>query len=216
MRHNRMVCFVVLAASLFVSPIANALAAAPCASGSKAKSKGHSPSGAACVPSFSYTNQDAWTGECNSGKWQSPINISHAVEPALSKPDFDGYKSAIATIFNDCNHYRILVSPPQEGVDVSTLKYGGRTYKLKEFHFHEPAENTINGSRPLAMEVHLVHETIDNPKVSLVVAVLVEPGAANRVINILWAAIPPSEHVVRLTVPINAKDLLPANKAFYT
>jgi carbonic anhydrase len=132
--------------------------------------------------------------------------------PSLTGLDFSGYQTAGATIVNDCNHYTIevFVAP-----GTSTLNFNGHTYKLVRFHFHEPAENIINGSSPLAMEVHLVHEEVGNPDAKLVVAVLVRPGAENGLIRTLWAHIPPPGQTVPVSIPINARDLLPVNKAYY-
>nr|HJX83773.1 carbonic anhydrase family protein [Candidatus Angelobacter sp.] len=104
---------------------------------------------------------------------------------------------------------------PANPANRSTFVYGGRTYWLKEFHFHEPAENIINGSRPQAMEVHLVHETIDTPTLTLVVAVLVIAGRENTLINTLWTQIPEPGGSALLSTLINAGSLLPTNKAFY-
>src|SRR5258708_1591249 len=185
MRHNRMFCFVVLAASFFVSPITNAPAVAQCTSASKAKPQGHDHSGTSCDPHFSYARQDLWGGECRTGKEQSPINISNAERVPLTPLDFSGYRPGGLAVFNDCNHYRIQELVAQ-GVETSTIRYAGRTYKLTEFHFHEPAEDTVDSSSPFAMEVHLVHETVHDPKLKLVIAVMVRPGADKSLINTLW------------------------------
>jgi carbonic anhydrase len=209
-----MFCFVVLTTSLFVAPIANALAAAPCAPVSKAKSPQSDRSFEPCDPEFTYANQADWGGACNSGGIQSPINISNAVvDERLSAPAFS-YRSAGPSVFNDCNHYTIKVFPAG---DSSTLIYGGHPYRLKEFHFHLPAEDLIAGDRS-AMEVHLVHEGIDDPKLTLVVAVLVKAGAPNGLIAILWQHIP--DEGVRESPPItiNPDRLLPPRdkRGFYT
>src|SRR5260370_25660658 len=111
MHHSRMFCFAVLAVSLMVSPVANALAGAPCASASQAKSQGPCPDGGACCPHFTYTpgphGPDHWGGVCNSGSTQSPINISHAVVMPLQPLEF-GYQPGALSILNDCNDYRML------------------------------------------------------------------------------------------------------------
>ena len=38
----------------------------------------------------------------------------------------------------------------------SVLKVNGREFELKQFHFHAPSENHIEG-RSYPMEMHLVH-----------------------------------------------------------
>lgn len=216
MRHTRLFCFVFLAATLALS-IANALAAMPCPSPGGVQSQKHSRSGATCAPKFSYQRQDQWAGECRTGQHQSPINISNAVmDPALKPLDFTGYKSGVLTVFNDCNHYRVQVIAAQ-GDQKSTLVYNGRPYTLMELHFHDPAENTINGGAPAKMEIHLVHAANDNPNDRLVVAVLVNEGNPNSLINTVWGHIP--ARGVRRSYPsiqINARELLPDNRGFYT
>jgi len=214
MGHTRMFCLVFLAATLSVSPIANALPGAPCASASGAKSQEHA-AGAACDPHFTYTpgphGPAHWGGSCNSNtaKTQSPINISHAVVTPLPPLEF-AYQDGGLSMLNDCDHWRILVNIAPG----STLKYGGHTYTLEQFHFHEPAETLVKGGHPLAMEVHLVHKGDDGS--GLVVAALIQPGRANELIKTLWSHIPPKgEKYENENIKINADGLLPENKGFY-
>jgi carbonic anhydrase len=58
----------------------------------------------------------------------------------------------------DQKYYKILL--PVFWISGSTLTIEGETYGLKQFHFHTPSENNINGtSYPL--ETHFVHATKD-------------------------------------------------------
>jgi carbonic anhydrase len=212
MRYIRMFCFVVVAISLFVSPMANAFAAAPCPSDSKAKLPEADPGDLPCMPRFTYARQDLWGGECRTGHVQSPIVIRNAVPEQLQVLDFRGYQSGTPIIVNDCNHHMIEVFVAAG----STLNYAGHTYKLVRFHFHEPAENTINGGQPQAMEIHLVHEAVDDPKLGLVVAVLVRRGGENDLITTLWRHIPARGIRANPDITINAGGLLPEKKGYYT
>ncbi|MDZ7648146.1 MAG: carbonic anhydrase family protein [Cytophagales bacterium] len=42
----------------------------------------------------------------------------------------------------------------------STFTFAGKTYNLKQFHFHTPSEHTIDGKN-LPMEMHMVHQSDD-------------------------------------------------------
>lgn len=166
----------------------------------------------ACDPHFTYTpgphGPDHWGGECNSGKRQSPVNIDQAQSADLPPLGFD-YKSSALNILNDCNHWTIKIN--YEGD--SSIKVGNATYKLVQFHFHEPSEEAIHSLRQ-AMVVHLVHQNGD--KVA-VVAALVKVGKENPLIKTLWANIPPAgEDKHHPEIQINAKELLPENRGYYT
>jgi len=54
----------------------------------------------------------------------------------------------------------------------------GRSYKLRQFHFHDPSEHHIDG-KVYPMEMHLVHQ--DERGHLLVVGVLLELGKENPV-----------------------------------
>ena len=41
-----------------------------------------------------------------------------------------------------------------------SIRYGGQVYHLRQLHFHEPSEHTINGVR-YPIEIHLVHLNAD-------------------------------------------------------
>lgn len=49
-----------------------------------------------------------------------------------------------------------IASTPPEG----ELELGGKTYHLRQYHLHAPAEHPVNGVLA-AMEIHYVHEADD-------------------------------------------------------
>jgi len=200
------------AGSISFLPVAKAPAAAPCPG---AQDSGPQHDGPSCNPEFTYTpgphGPENWGGECNIGKVQSPIEISHAVAAPLPALDFSGYQPGGLNMLNDCNHYQIKVTVAPG----STLKYGDHTYKLVQFHFHEPAEEKIAGQRRAAMVVHLVHQAEDGSLA--VVAALVRPGRENALIKSLWEHIPPQGgKYENPEIEINAVALLPKDRNFYT
>lgn len=62
-----------------------------------------------------------------------------------------------------------------------------KRYNLAQFHFHAPAEHTLNGVRyPLA--IHMVHQSKDNHFV--VFAIMVEEGENNEIFDFLESYLP--------------------------
>ncbi len=143
---------------------------------------------------------------CASGQEQSPIDITSATKSDLVKIKFD-YKSSPVKVLN--NGHTVQVN---YGGD-NTITIGSQTYKLLQFHFHSPSENTIN-KKSYDMEAHLVHK---NDKGELaVVGVMMQAGGANKTLEPIWAAIPKEVNKeVALTAEINPADLLPATQEFY-
>ena len=45
------------------------------------------------------------------------------------------------------------------------VRWGDRRLKLVQFHYHAPSEHSVAGLR-YAMEAHLVHQDMDNGKIS--------------------------------------------------
>ena len=93
-----------------------------------------------------------------------------------------------------------------------TLKVGGDTYKLAQFHFHHPSEHLIDG-KPAAMEVHFVH-TIG--KGNGVIGALMKAGAANAVFHTITTTMPKrkGEHV-KADPAIDPNGLLPAGRNYF-
>lgn len=146
---------------------------------------------------------------CASGKRQSPIDIDESV--TLRGPaeaiGFD-YNSSSATVVNNGHTIQIDVNG-NNGIQVR-----GSRYQLLQLHFHHPAEERIN-HRGFAMVAHLVHK--DYLGRLAVIAVLLEPGEANPVINQFWTYMPlgPGD---RVTMPIGSVDLaqlLPKDQRYY-
>jgi carbonic anhydrase len=91
---------------------------------------------------------------------------------------------------------------------------GGREFALKQFHFHHPSEELVEG-RHHEMGVHLVHA--DAAGHLAVVAVLFDAGAENRTVRQLWNNLGEQGHEKRRDdVRIDAADLLPADRGYYT
>jgi carbonic anhydrase len=92
---------------------------------------------------------------------------------------------------------------------------GDKHYQLKQFHFHHPSEEHING-KPQDMVAHLVHADPDGHLA--VVAVLLKRGSANAMIQQIWDHLPQTEGMEEEVsgVEVNAAALLPPATAYYT
>jgi carbonic anhydrase len=97
----------------------------------------------------------------------------------------------------------------------SFITVGGKRYELKQFHFHRPGEEKING-KGYEMTVHLVHA--DEKGNLAVVAVLLEKGEDNALVHTLWKDLPKEKGKTEFwkDVQINADGLLPADHSYYT
>jgi carbonic anhydrase len=144
---------------------------------------------------------------CGTGRRQSPIDIRDGIRVDLEPIAFD-YKLTQFRIVDNGHTIQVNVG---EG---STISVMGRTYQLRQFHFHKPGEERVNG-RTYDMGVHFVHQD-DEGKLA-VVAVLLEKGAENSLIQTLWNNMPLEvDQEVAPAVAIDLKTLLPENRAYYT
>jgi carbonic anhydrase len=145
---------------------------------------------------------------CKMGQRQSPINIREAKKSDLPAVQFD-YHASPLHIVNNGHTVQVNYAPG------SFISVGENRYELKQFHFHHPSEEEING-RLFAMVIHLVHA--DSSGNLAVLGVLLEPGAANPVIESLWAHLPREAGTEQKfdDVRIDASGLLPTSRGYYT
>ena len=142
---------------------------------------------------------------CKEGKNQSPINLTAFVKSELPPITFN-YKLASTEILDNGHTEQVNV---KEG---SSITIDDIQFNLKQFHFHTPSENNING-KSFPLEAHFVHASKEGKLA--VVAVMFEEGKANDALTELWAQMPEKagEHHT-----INAKHLdalLPKNRDYY-
>jgi len=145
---------------------------------------------------------------CSMGRTQSPIDIKGAKKGDLPPLQLD-YKAVPLNIID--NGHTIQVNYTAG----STLTVGGKTYTLKQFHFHHPSEERVNG-KDSDLVAHLVHGDAEGHLA--VVAVLLNKGAANAFLDVIWKNIP-AEKEKATDVPgvtLNVKDLLPADLGYFT
>lgn len=146
---------------------------------------------------------------CAIGKRQSPINIEEsATLQGPAEPLGFNYTASGGSVVN--NGHTIQVDLQGD----NTLTVRGSVYKLLQFHFHTPSEEQVN-YRNYAMVAHLVHK--NNEGQLAVVAVLLDAGVANTLINTVWTYMPlDTQDRVRLpTGIIDMNELLPKNQRYY-
>lgn len=143
--------------------------------------------------------------ECASGVNQSPINIESATDASLSKLQFD-YQGKVISLLN--NGHTLQTS--LEGNN--TLTVDGKVFSLKQFHFHTPSENHVDG-KEYPLEAHFVHA--DKAGHLAVVAVFFELGKANLDLAQLLATVPSANSDVAIKIPFDADALLTNTNDYY-
>lgn len=146
---------------------------------------------------------------CATGKRQSPINIEEsATLHGPAEPLLFNYTPSTGSVVNNDHSIQVDVQGN------NTLAVRGSVYKLVQLHFHTPSEEQLN-YRHSAMVTHLVHKNAEGQLA--VVAVLMDPGTANPVINTVWTYMPLDiNDRVRLPADsIDLNDLLPKDPRYY-
>jgi carbonic anhydrase len=152
---------------------------------------------------------DSTYSACSMGHAQSPINITATKKADLPSLQFD-YNAVPLNIIDNGHSIQVNYAAG------STLKVGDKSYTLKQFHFHHPSEEHVDG-RGYDMVAHLVHAD-DSGHLAVVAVLMQKGGATNAFIGTVWKNIP-NEKEKAVDVPgesVNVKDLLPADRGYYT
>lgn len=145
-------------------------------------------------------------GVCSSGRNQSPIDLSGFIDADLPKIDFD-YRPGGHQVVNNGHAIQVNYNPG------SSIKVDSTTFELKQFHFHSPSENTING-KSFPMEAHFVHA--DAKGNLAVVALMFEEGESNKVLERIWPQVTQVLNGQKALRPeVSAADLLHADRDYY-
>ncbi|PRC93734.1 carbonic anhydrase [Solimicrobium silvestre] len=150
---------------------------------------------------------DPANAKCDTGERQSPIDIRDGIRVDLEPVIFD-YKPTRFNVVDTGHTIQVNLGAG------STITILGRRYELTQFHFHKPSEERVNG-RNYEMVAHLVHKDIDGKLVML--AVLIEQGKANSLIQTIWNNMPLEKNdTVQPSGTIDMYQILPANRQYYT
>jgi len=149
---------------------------------------------------------DAANVACGTGRNQSPIDLDDFIDSDLEPLVLD-YQPTAVGILN--NGHAIQVGYAAG----SSLTIEGRSFELKQFHFHSPSENTVRGKH-FPLEAHLVHQDANGNLA--VAAVMFAEGAENAFLDTLWAAVPAEAGKQGpLPAALSALSLLPADRDYY-
>lgn len=155
---------------------------------------------------LAWSRLDPAYAACASGVRQSPIDLRDAVKVELDPVRFDYHPGAFKVL--DTGH--TVQANLAAG---SAIEVGGRRYELLQLHFHRPSEERIDG-RQFAMAAHLVHRSADGRLA--VVAVLLEPGPAQPLVQAVWNNLPLEQgEEAAARSPLDPADLLPADRRYY-
>ena len=95
----------------------------------------------------------------------------------------------------------------------SIFKVNGKSFALKQFHFHAPSENLIDG-KSYPFEAHLVH--VSDAGEIAVVTVMYTEGAANKALAAFWQQMPAKAGgKEKLSNTFNASELMPAKQDYF-
>lgn len=164
---------------------------------------------------------------CSTGKTQSPINITKKVTKADDQSLKVEYQPAEMNIVDDgqtditlgkkqilfLDGHGVQLNFPSSGVAENIILNGER-YRLIQFHFHSPSENTLRG-QGFPMEIHFVHQG-ENGHVA-VIGVFVKGGNENPDIQKIIDNLPEDEgkeHIVK-NEQISPAGLLPDKRGYY-
>jgi carbonic anhydrase len=148
--------------------------------------------------------------ECKAGEKQSPIDIPDAkARKGDLAPLLFNYKPSPLRIIDNGHTIQVNYAPG------SFVNIEGKRYELQEIHFHKPGEEKIDG-KGHDMDAHLVHKGADGKLI--VIAVLLDAGKENKLVKTLWENLPKGQGKEQVVdaVKINAVDLLPNDKGYYT
>jgi len=143
---------------------------------------------------------------CSNGKNQSPVDLRSLTRADLQPIRF-AYRPGGNEILNNGHTIQVNYTPG------SSISVDGHAFELKQFHFHAPSENHIDG-KPYPLEAHLVHA--DKEGNLAVVGVMFVEGKANPVLAQAWAAMPEQAGAkAALASVTDAEALLPRKRSYY-
>jgi carbonic anhydrase len=143
---------------------------------------------------------------CKEGKNQSPINITGYRHIEKKHIEFHYLISGQEVTYNG---HAVQVNYTKG----SSVKIDGHKYELKQFHFHTPSENIIDG-KSFPLEAHFVH--VDEAGNIVVLALMFKEGAESAELNKILASLPKKVgETNKLERPVNALSLMPMDVDYY-
>ncbi|MFT5367608.1 MAG: carbonic anhydrase [Candidatus Latescibacterota bacterium] len=142
---------------------------------------------------------------CSKGQNQSPINLAHFIDADLQPITFE-YATQTTEFLNNGHTVQANYAAG------STITFEGKSFELKQFHFHASSEHQIKG-QSFPLEAHLVHA--DSEGNLAVVGIVFKMGEENKTLDQLSQKMPHKAGDTHALTSINAESLLPDNKSYY-
>jgi len=167
-------------------------------------------------PHWTYEEADRWGDmspefrACGFGTEQSPIDLSHPIPAGLGDVAIE-WRPGAATVVN--NGHTIQVRPAPG----SAVTIAGSSFEMEQFHFHHPAEHTVNGVRRV-MEAHFVHANAAGGAAAIGVFLVAggdDAAPAGATLAKVFGRMPTDVGEAATDGPINPTDLLPDVRAYY-
>jgi carbonic anhydrase len=145
------------------------------------------------------------------GLHQSPINIiTKDVIKSLTLETMEINYTPSTKIHDVINNGHTIQYNFEEG---DFIMYKGEKFNLKQIHFHEPAEHTINGIRYPA-EMHMVHSNQYNQL--SVIAIMAQEGEASAPFDFLEKYLPVNPNETKtIDTSFDLNLNLPEDKNYY-
>jgi carbonic anhydrase len=144
---------------------------------------------------------------CAKGQRQSPIDIQGGLPVELEPVHFSYKASRFGVVDNGHTVQANLAGG-------NFIEVGGRRFELKQFHFHRPSEERIDG-RQFEMSLHLVHQ--DEQGRLAVVALLMDRGTAHPAVQKVWNNLPlEKQEEIPARALLELAELLPDDHGYYT
>ncbi len=143
---------------------------------------------------------------CKKGVNQSPVDLNRFIEAKLPKHKIE-YSGNAKEVINNGHTIKVTTAGKNE------IVVDGKTFKLLQFHFHTPSENTIEGKH-FPMEAHFVHKSDDGEY--LVIALMFNEGKENKALQKMLNDLNPKEgKSVTLKEMFNPGELFPKKLDYY-
>ena len=153
---------------------------------------------------------------CTAGNQQSPIDLAGARQKNMDKMKLE-FPTANLKIVHQTHVLEAIDNGHTIQINYDggeTLEIGGKSFALRQYHFHSPSEHTVNGQR-YPMEMHMVHVSQD--KNLAVIGVFIEQGRHNEAFDRIWSNLPTQtgQEVHIENVQVDIDHILPENKSTY-
>lgn len=145
------------------------------------------------------------------GLYQSPVDIlTTTIDNALPPLDIQyGNETLINNVTNNGHTIQFNFAPGDYMV------YNGEEYLLKQIHFHESSEHTIEGVR-FPIELHLVHQN-DQGQYAVISLLAKESEFNAEPFQFLESYLPLGVNEIKTVgEPFNLNNFLPENRQYYT